>query len=159
MPYMIRKAELNDADRISDCIKESFKKYIPLIHKEPEPMTLNYTDVIREKSVFVLEDNSEFIGALVIADGDKTYMWLDIIAVYSQYQNKGYGKKLIEFGEHIMLTKGASESRVYTNVKFESNINLYKKLGYIEYERMTEHGYDRVFLKKTLTNTATAIEP
>ena len=154
MPYMIREAGLADADKISGCMRESFKKYIPLIQQEPEPMVLDYADVIREKSVFVLEENSEFIGALVLADGDETYMWLDIVGLYSQYQNKGYGKKLIEFGECIMLKRGAKESRVYTNIKFEANIKLYEKMGYVEYDRKTEHGYDRVYLKKTLPVTA-----
>ena len=145
MSSQIREAELKDADKISDCIKESFKKYIPLINKEPEPMILNYTDVIKEKNVFILEENSEFIGTIILADGDETYMWLDILGVYSMYQNRGYGKKLIEFGESFMLKRGMKESRLYTNVKFEANIAIYTKLGYAEYDRKTEHGYERVF--------------
>lgn len=150
MSYRIREAELSDADAISDCMRESFEKYVPLMQKEPEPMLLNYADVIRERSAFILEEDAEFVGAIILADGDDTFMWLDILGVCNRYQNKGYGKKLIEFGESVMLGRGVTESRVYTNIKFEATIATYKHLGYEEYDRKMDCGYDRLFLKKTL---------
>jgi GNAT superfamily N-acetyltransferase len=79
-------------------------------------------------------------------------MWLDILGVYNKYQKKGYGKILIEFGESVMLKMGITECRIYTNVKFEETIAIYKHLGYEVYDRKIEHGYDRVFLRKTLLN-------
>jgi len=150
MSYQIREAKLIDADAISDCIRESFKHYIPLIGKEPEPMILDYADVVRERSAFVLADGSGIVGAIVLADGNGVFMWLDILGVRTEYQKNGYGKKLIEFGESVMLKRGATESRLYTNVKFEETIAIYKHLGYEEYDRKVERGYDRVFLRKAL---------
>jgi N-acetylglutamate synthase-like GNAT family acetyltransferase len=150
MSYRIREAELSDADKIKDCIRESFEKYVPLIHKEPEPMTFNYADIIKEKSVFILEDDSKFVGAIVLSDGDDSFMWLDILGVYNKYQHKGYGKKLIEFGEATMRKRGAKESRIKTNVKFEKTIEIYRHLKYEIYDKKIEHGYDRVFLRKEL---------
>jgi GNAT superfamily N-acetyltransferase len=150
MSYQIREAESKDADQISACIRESFKKYIPLIQMEPEPMILDYASVIEEDHVFVMEEDGDFVGALILKDGDGSFMWLDIIGVFSKHQSKGCGKKLIEFGESAMREKGATESRLYTNTKFESNIAIYKHLGYEIYDRKTEHGYDRVFFRKPL---------
>lgn len=151
MSCRIREAEMSDANKIKECISDSFQKYVSLIHKEPEPMTFDYADVIKEKRVFVMEDGSEFIGVIVLSDGDDSFMWLDIIGVFSKHQNKGYGKKLIEFGEAAMRKMGAKECRIKTNVKFEKTIKIYRQLKYEIYDRKTEHGYDRVFLRKTLS--------
>ena len=150
MLYHIREATSDDAAALRDCARESFKQYVPLIQKEPEPMILNYADVIREKSAFILEDGAEWVGFIVLAEGDDSFMWLDILGVYNKHQGKGYGKKLIEFGEAVMRERGVKESRLYTNVKFEKIIHIYKRLGYEEYDKKMDHGYDRVFLRKIL---------
>ena len=150
MPYQIRKAHLNDADKIKDCITDSFEKYVPLIHKEPEPMTLDYSDVIKERSVFILEEGPEVVGVIVLAEGDSSFMWLDILGVYNKYHNKGFGKRLIEFGETVMRERGVTESRLYTNARFIRTIDIYRHLGYEIYDKKMQNGYDRVFLKKAL---------
>ncbi len=152
MSYHIREAIPSDSVSITNCMRESFKKYVPLIGKEPEPMILNYDEVIRNEFVYVMEvkDTAELIGAIVLANGDKDFMWLDILGIYDKFQNFGYGKKLIKYGESVMREKGFKESRVFTNVKFANTIAIYKHLGYVEYDRREDRGYDRVFLKKTL---------
>ena len=150
MSYHIRKALPIDAKAISDCIRESFEKYVSIIRKEPEPMTLDYIEVIKNEHVFILEEDSEVVGAIVLSDGDESFMWIEVLGVCNKYQNKGFGKMLIEFGETVMRERGAKESHIKTNVKFERVIQIYKHLDYEEYDRKTERGYDRVFLRKTL---------
>lgn len=49
---------------------------------------------------------------------------------------------------------GYSAVTVYTHERMTENIALYKKLGYTETERRRERGYDRVYLRKSLSNEA-----
>ncbi|MCL2580089.1 MAG: GNAT family N-acetyltransferase [Oscillospiraceae bacterium] len=150
MSDQIRKASVEDAAAIGACMRDCFAGYIPLIQKEPQPMTLNYSDIIREQSVYVLEVGGEIAGAVTLEDGADGFVWLDVLGVFTKHQGKGYGKKLIAFAESIVRGRGASEIRLYTNIKFEATIELYKRLGYEVYDRRVEKGYDRLYFRKEL---------
>jgi ribosomal protein S18 acetylase RimI-like enzyme len=45
---------------------------------------------------------------------------------------------------------GFTTVTLYTNEHMSENIELYKKLGYMETERKMEQGYQRVYMRKAL---------
>ena len=57
---------------------------------------------------------------------------------------------MIRFAEEQTISNGLREIRLFTNVLMTENLDYYSKLGYREYDRRTEDGYARVFMKKTL---------
>ena len=57
---------------------------------------------------------------------------------------------MIAFAEHYASENNYDEIRLYTNVKMIENIAFYHKLGYSEYSRREENGYERVYFKKRL---------
>ena len=139
--YMeIRKATPNDLIEIEACVKESFEEYIPLIRKKPAPMLKNYKEII-EKNIS---------GVVVIFDTIENYMWLDTLSVFKKYQGQGIGKQLIIFTEDFIREKKKVECRLRTNIKFENTVAIYRHLNYIEYQRILEDGYDRIYFKKIL---------
>ena len=146
----IRKAIHNDITEIEACVKESFEEYIPLIGKKPAPMLKNYKEIIEKNFVFVAIIEKNISGVVVICDTIENYMWLDTLSVFKKYQGQGIGKQLIIFTEDFIREKKKVECRLRTNIKFENTVAIYRHLNYIEYQRILEDGYDRIYFKKIL---------
>ncbi|GAB6180917.1 hypothetical protein JCM14036_22360 [Desulfotomaculum defluvii] len=100
-----------------------------------------YLPLIIDGNVFCGEFCEEIVGVLVLKDFDG-YMLLDNVALLSESQGKGFGKQLIAFAEHYSSEYNYNEIRLYTNIKMTENIKLYQKLGYSEYSRKEENGFE-----------------
>ena len=61
------------------------------------------------------------------------------------------GRALLEFAEREAVRRGFASVHLCTNSRMTENQLLYPKIGYVEYDRRTEAGYDRVYYRKTLT--------
>jgi len=45
---------------------------------------------------------------------------------------------------------GPGKLRLYTHAKMTRNLALYRRRGWVEVERRTEHGFDRVYMERWL---------
>ena len=108
----------------------------------------DYAELIHRHKVFVLTEG-DIIGVLVLIETEQSLL-LDNVAVHPDYQGRGLGRKLIELAAAEALRLGFSSIILYTNVQMTENINLYKKLGFVETERKQEKGYERVYMRKLL---------
>jgi ribosomal protein S18 acetylase RimI-like enzyme len=77
-------------------------------------------------------------------------MLLDNIAVLPDCQGMGFGRTLIGFAEAEARRRGFNEIHLYTHALMTENIALYRRTGFIETQRVTEKGYDRVYMSKRL---------
>jgi ribosomal protein S18 acetylase RimI-like enzyme len=145
----IRSAQLEDATAITACVVAAYSRYVARIGKAPEPMLEDYAALIRRHKVFVLADGENIIGVLVLIAKEQNLL-LDNVAVHPDYQGRGLGQKLIELAEAEALRLGFSSVVLYTNLQMTENIQLYKKLGFVETERKQEKGYERVYMRKFL---------
>lgn len=133
----MRKASQDDAKEIVNCVNLSYEKYVSRMGKKLEPMLLDYNQIIKEENAFVGEYEGVIVGIFVLKiNGD--YISLENIAVNPLYQGKGIGKALMNFAEDFTIEKGFNELRLYTNVKMEENIEIYKKQGYLIYDIKNE---------------------
>jgi ribosomal protein S18 acetylase RimI-like enzyme len=66
------------------------------------------------------------------------------------YQGKGVGRALLEFAEAEARRRGFAAIHLYTHEMMTENIGLYQRIGYVETRRVTEKGYDRVYMTKQL---------
>ncbi|MDQ7092243.1 GNAT family N-acetyltransferase [Desulfosporosinus sp. PR] len=148
----IRKAKTSDEAAVVSCIQKSYQKYIVRIGKKPGPMLDDYLALILDGNVFCGEFGEEIAGVLVLKKFDG-YMLLENVALLPEFQGKGFGKQLIAFAEHYSSENNYQEIRLYTNVKMTENIEIYHKLGYSEYSRKEENGFERVYFKKRLIVT------
>ena len=150
MPEIIvRAARGEDVHEIKKCVDDAFRKYIARIGKPPAAMLFDYSDYINEDKVWVAEYQGDLCGMLVLFPDEEGF-YLDTIAVNSSYQGRGVGRALLQFAEQEALRRGFSSIYLCTNVKMTENQILYPKIGYVEYERRTEDGYDRIFYRKQL---------
>jgi ribosomal protein S18 acetylase RimI-like enzyme len=147
---MIRLAEPADRAAIEAIVRAAYAVYIPRIGKPPGPMLDDYTRLIADGAVSVIEEAGEEIAALIVLLPKPDHLLLDNIAVRPDRQGKGFGRALIEHAEREAGRLGYREIRLYTHEKMTENIALYTRIGFVETERRNDGGYDRVFMIKAL---------
>jgi ribosomal protein S18 acetylase RimI-like enzyme len=70
-------------------------------------------------------------------------------------KGKDWGEKLMAFAEHEARRLELATITLYTNERMTENIEIYKRLGYIETERKIEQRYQRIYKCKSLLDVAT----
>ena len=81
-------------------------------------------------------------------------MLLDNVAVHPDFQGQGLGHRLIDLAETEARAEGYAHLDLYTHEHMPENIELYLSLGYIETQRISEDGYERVYMRKALAQPA-----
>ena len=145
----IRLAMASDGSAVSKCINEAYSKYIDRLGKKPAPMLADYSELIARQIVYVIGSELEMRAVMVLFREDN-HMHLGNLAVDPDYQRRGLGLAMMRFAEELAISNGLREIRLFTNVLMTENLDYYSKIGYFEYDRRTEDGYDRVFMKKKL---------
>jgi ribosomal protein S18 acetylase RimI-like enzyme len=91
--------------------------------------------------------DSDVAGVLVLRpDGDA--LMVENVAVDPARQGEGLGRALLTFASDQAAVRGVEELRLYTHELMTSNIDLYERLGWEEYDRLEQHGFARVFMRK-----------
>ena len=145
----IRIALPSDAVAIKGCVEAAYQHYIARMGKPPGPMLNDYANVIQQHKAFVAEEDGDIVGLLVLIQTESS-MLLDNVAVHPEYQGKGLGRRLLELAESETRNQGYTHLDLYTHECMTENIEMYKRIGYVERERRTEHGYSRVYMRKAL---------
>jgi len=146
---MIRPGQPEDADIIRDIVHAAYRHYIARIGKPPGPMLDDYARRIANHQAWVLEEAGRIMGILVLEQTDEGFL-LDNIAVAPHAQGGGYGRILVAFAEAEGRRRGYGEIQLYTHALMTENQALYKRLGFVETRRVTEKGYERVYMTKRL---------
>jgi ribosomal protein S18 acetylase RimI-like enzyme len=146
---VIRPAQPDDTEVVRDVVHAAYAHYVSRIGKPPGPMLDDYAQRIADGQTWVLEDADRIVGILVLEEGTDGFL-LDNIAVSPECQGKGHGRVLMEFAEAEALRRGYREIRLYTHVLMTENIALYRRGGFVETHRISEKGYDRVYMTKQL---------
>jgi ribosomal protein S18 acetylase RimI-like enzyme len=128
----------------------AYAKYVALLGRKPQPMTVNYHQVIDEHDMWLLCFQSRPVGVLVLME-QEDHMLIYNVAVSPRYQGKGLGRQLLKWAEEETRRKGYKLIRLYTNALMEANIKLYKRIGYKETERKPYLGSTLVHMSKRLT--------
>ncbi len=145
--FILRSAVDNDAASITACVHHAFDHYVERIGRKPGPMLMKYDKEIREHQVFVVEESGQIVGSLVLCIKEEGFL-LDVIAVEPLWQGRGVGRMLLEFAEVEAQRQGYQSIYLYTHEKMTENQLLYSKIGYVEYDRRSENGLARVYMRK-----------
>ncbi|WP_246674580.1 GNAT family N-acetyltransferase [Mesorhizobium sp. B4-1-3] len=112
-----RPAEAADAAAIRDIVREAYAKWVPVIGREPLPMRADYDKAIQEHQFNLAMENGRIVGLIeTIAHDD--HMWIENVAVASEAQCRGIGRKLLESAERTAVEAGFRELRLLTNGAF-----------------------------------------
>ena len=146
---IVRPAYADDADAVAVCVKAAFLPYIERMGKPPAPMLADFPSLIAAGRVWVAEMNGRVVGVLVQYETEHGF-YIDTVAASPAHQGTGVGRALLVFAEGEARRRGFRSIYLCTNAKMIENQIFYPKIGYVEYERKIESGYDRIFYRKQL---------
>ena len=144
-----RLARPDEAGALTTLVTNAYRHYIARMGQPPGPMRDDYARRIADGQAWVLESEGALV-ALIVLEEDAGALLLDNIAVSPSAQGTGLGRKLIAFAEAETRRHGYTEIRLYTHVLMTENIALYARLGFRETGRVSEKGFDRVYMAKPL---------
>ena len=147
--HVIRKASPADLDQIEACAVAAYTRYIERIGKKPAPMVADFGAAIEAETLYVIATGTQICG-FVVFYACNNHLHLENVAIEPRFQGLGLGMKLIEFVEQQARGGGYGSVELYTNVKMTENLGLYPRLGYVEFDRRIEDGFDRIYFRKTL---------
>ncbi|HEU0081638.1 MAG TPA: GNAT family N-acetyltransferase [Bradyrhizobium sp.] len=149
-PVVPRRATAADAAAIRELSRAAYAGWAPVIGREPRPMTADYDRAVIEHSIDLLEEQGTLM-ALIETVTEADHLLIENIAVRPDQQGRGLGDLLLRHAEQLALAQGFSETRLYTNAAFASNLAFYAKRGYEEYRRTAiAPGGVAVFMRKIL---------
>jgi GNAT superfamily N-acetyltransferase len=125
----MRQATAADAGAIRELTRTAYAKWVPLIGREPKPMTANYDEAVTRHR-FDLLYVDETLAALIETIREADHLLVENVAVSPSFQGRGLGRKLMAHAETLAHELGFGMIRLYTNQRFVENIELYRRLGY-----------------------------
>jgi N-acetylglutamate synthase-like GNAT family acetyltransferase len=133
---MIRRAGAEDAQAIRDLTRQAYAKWIPVIGREPFPMTADYQLAVARHWIDLLEEGKELLGLIeMIPQAD--HLFIENLAVSSGYQKGGVGTQLLTHAENVARCAVLPEVQLATNKAFSSNLTFYQKRGFELYDSKT----------------------
>ncbi len=142
---MIRRARPEEAATVRDLVTAAYSPYIARIGTQPGPMLDDYERRIADEQAWVLEHDGQVRAILVLEEQDDSLL-LDNVAVMPSSQGQGLGRMLIGFAVDEARRRGFRALRLYTHVMMTENIALYQRAGFTETHRISEKGFDRVYM-------------
>ncbi len=125
----VRAAAPEDAGAIGSLTREAYSKWVPVIGREPKPMTADYAEAVRKHRIDLLYLDGTLAALIEMIPG-VDHLLVENVAVAPAFQGRGLGRTLMAHAEHVAASLGRPEIRLYTNKLFAGNVRLYQALGY-----------------------------
>lgn len=148
----IRLALALDILAVSIIAQTAYAPYIQRIGCKPAPMKDDYEKLIAVGSLWVILRLNMIAGFIVLQE-KSDHLLVSNIAVAPPHQGVGLGRALLDYAEACARQRGFRDLRLYTNEKMYENLELYSKLGWLEYNRAEQDGFQRGFLQKCLSDS------
>ena len=127
--YAFRRATSADAGTVRDITRAAYAKWVPVIGREPKPMTADYDKAVADHIIDLLEEAGQPIALIEVIPAPD-HLLIENIAVLPERHNAGLGGILLDRADTIAQSLGLNELRLYTNGKFTSNIDFYARRGF-----------------------------
>jgi GNAT superfamily N-acetyltransferase len=145
----IRPAVPDDDASVDRIARDAYAPYVSRIGREPAPMSADHASLIARGEVWVATARGEVSGFVVLRAGPDSLL-LESVAVSTPHRGQGVGRALIGFAERHAHELGLGSVELYANAMMTENLGYYPRLGYVEYDRRCEHGFDRVYFRKAV---------
>lgn len=145
----IRRAGPADVAAVRALTRAAYAKWVPLIGREPTPMVADYEVAVREHIVDLLLVEADLVALIETVPADD-HLLIENVAVAPRWQHHGYGRHLLVYAERLATELGLATLRLYTNQKFTSNLELYRRLGYVVDREEPFWGGCKVYMSKRL---------
>lgn len=147
---MIRRAVPDDVQGVRECAEKAYQRYVVRMGRTPAPVTADFAAQIAAGHVYVDIDDVGQIQGFIVFYPKERHMFLENVAVLPEVGGQGIGRALIEYCETEARRQGMAAVHLYTNEVMTENLEMYPHMGYIEFARRREDGFNRVYFEKRL---------
>lgn len=144
-----RPATEADAPAVKRLVDDAYGHYQARIGRKPMPMQMDQAAAIRDREVWVLEDDGRVVGVIDLQP-DLDHVLIVNVAVDPGRQGEGLGSRLLVHAEQRAHELNLPEVRLYTNERFVENLALYARRGYRETHRVPAGQTAVVHMRKRL---------
>jgi len=145
----MRQAVVGDAAAIRALTRAAYAKWVPVIGREPLPMSADYEAAV-EKHRFDLLYVDGVLAALIETIAKDDHLLVENVAVAPALQKRGLGRKLMAHAEVVAAAAGYGMLQLYTNKSFAANVALYQRLGYAVDREEEFRGGFTVYMSKRI---------
>jgi len=143
-----RRATEADVAAIRSVVRAAYEEYLERMDRPPAPLERDYTEAIRGGGVWVAGD--PVVAVISLTPTVNGALLVENVAVHPSAQGAGLGRLLMNFAEEHAARLKLERVTLYTNEAMMENVAIYEHLGYVETGRVTQDGYRRVFMEKSL---------
>ena len=90
----LRRAGAADAEAIRAVTRAAYAKWVPMIGREPMPMTVDYEQRVLDHQIDALQVGPSLAGLIELVP-EADHLLIDNVAVLPEFQGCGYGRRLI----------------------------------------------------------------
>src|SRR5215472_10340002 len=102
---VLRRAISADAAAVQELTRKAYAKWIPVIGREPMPMTADYGVAVREHLVDLLYVGAQ-LAALIETIPKTDHLLIENVAVSPSLQGRGLGRRLMAHAEALASHSG-----------------------------------------------------
>ena len=154
--FRIRRGTADDITLIRDFTRAAYAKWIPLIGREPLPMSADYETAIATHR-FDLLYKGKTLAALIETISRPGHLHIQNLCVSPGFQRLGLGSQLLEYAQELALEAKLPALRLDTNKNFTGNVDLYLRHGFsIDWEKPNDGGVHVHMVKPSNLNCETA---
>ena len=128
-PLTFRRGLAQDAELIRTFVRATFAKWVPIMGREPLPMTADYGEALQTNR-FVLAFTGDALAGVLETVAEVDHLWVETVAVRADLQGQGLGQVLMETAAQQARAKGLGELRLLTNAALTSNLHFYQANGF-----------------------------
>ena len=147
--FQLKPAQEDDLPFVKRCAELAYEMYVQRIGKPPAPMVADFPTALLQGELELIYADGKSAGFLV-SQMREDHLFVENVAVHPDFQNQGIAKTLFVILDQRAAQNGLAAIELYTNEKMTENLAFYPKLGFVETERRSEAGFDRVYFRKTL---------
>jgi GNAT superfamily N-acetyltransferase len=145
-----RRAGPADVAAVRRLVRSAYAKWVPVIGREPMPMTADYERAVGDHVIDLMVVNGEIVGLIELVP-EPDCLLIENVAVEPSEWGKGYGRALMSHAVDAAKLLRRKRIRLYTNKLMVQNIALYQRLGYrIDKEERTPDGRDAVHMSTAI---------
>jgi ribosomal protein S18 acetylase RimI-like enzyme len=132
--FSLRRATSADAGLVRALTRAAYAMWVPVVGREPRPMTADYERAVVEHLIDLWETEGS-VAALIEMVPAPDHLLIENIAVHPDRHGQGLGSRALLHAETVARGLGLTEMRLYTNALMDANIALYTRRGYREDRR------------------------
>ena len=130
MTPTFRRAGPDDAAAVRALTRLAYARWVPVMGREPMPMTADYERAVREHIIDLVVRNGQLVALIetVLRNDD---LLIENVAVDPDCQGQGLGDALLAQAERVAREGGRTVIRLYTNILMAANIGYYERRGFV----------------------------